>query len=82
LVAFELPLDHELSDDELAAAVARAILEPQLNPGSGHPFNVDAAYFVHSLLGPQEGYRLQAEVLRANGRTGVIERRLNELCWR
>ncbi len=82
MTVYALPLDHELTDDELAVAVAHAILDPQLNPGMGHPFVINALVLIHSLLGVREGTRLQGSILTANGGAPRLEARLNELCWR
>lgn len=78
----ELPIDRPLTDDELAATVAQAIIDPQFNPGSGHPFNAEAPYYVNCLLGQQEAMRVQGDIFNANGEQNELSARIAELCWR
>jgi hypothetical protein len=74
----EMPVGRRIEDDELAAAVAEAILNDRLNPGADLPFQVGE-------LLPRLGRRdssFQNHFFSANGGREALESRVAQYCWR
>lgn len=74
----ELPVERALEEDELAAAVAEAIVNDRLNPGADLPFQVGELL---PRLGRRDpGFRNQ--FFAANGGLEALNRRVAQYCWR
>ena len=73
----DLPLNRGIEDDELAAAVAEAIIHDRLNPGADHPFQVGELL---ARLGCDSTFKSQ--FWTANGGRQALDRRVAGYCWR
>ena len=74
----ELPLNRRIEDDELAAAVAEAMIDDRLNPGRDLPFQIGEFL-------PRLGRRdssFQHQFFSANGGQEALDRRVAQYCWR
>ena len=78
----DIPTNRALTEEELASTVARAIVDPQFNPGMGHAFAANAHYYLDALLGQQEAGLLRGSIFAANGNDAELTFRISELCWR
>lgn len=73
----ELPVNRRIEDDELAAAVAEAIVNDGLNPGANLPFQVGELL---PRLGRDSSF--QSQFWLANGGREALNRRVAQYCWR